>query len=217
MVGAGAPSRLTGGVRWFTADLHLGHANIIGYCDRPFASVAEMDDALVERWNEAVGPDDEVWVLGDVALGPIEASLARVGELAGRKVLVAGNHDRCWAGHTGRAGERAPEWAERYREAGFAEIHQGTVELELAGRRVLADHFPYQGDSHPWDRYTAQRPIDDGRTWLLHGHVHTRWQVQGRMVNVGVDVWDYRPVAEGTLAEQIAAGPTDGAGTGDRG
>lgn len=43
---------------WFTADLHLGHHNIVSYCDRPFESVAAMNRALVDRWTEVVGDDD---------------------------------------------------------------------------------------------------------------------------------------------------------------
>ena len=51
---------------WFTADLHFGHANIINYSGRPYADVAVMNRALIDRWNAAVHPDDTVWVLGDV-------------------------------------------------------------------------------------------------------------------------------------------------------
>lgn len=50
----------------------------------------------------------------------------------------------------------------------------------------------------------AHRPVDDGETWLLHGHVHERWRQAERMINVGVDVWEYRPVAEGTLESVLA-------------
>lgn len=77
-----------------------------------------MNEALVARWNQTVRPQDTVWLLGDVALGQIEDSLAHVARLAGRKYLLAGNHDRCWAGH----GRRAEGWAERYLQAGFDEI-----------------------------------------------------------------------------------------------
>jgi calcineurin-like phosphoesterase family protein len=185
-------------MRWFTSDLHLGHENIIRYCARPFSSVEEMDDALVTNWNERVAPDDEVWVLGDVARGPIEASLGHVARLSGHKVLVAGNHDRCWAGHP----RRHDEWIDRYAAAGFDQIHQGTIETRLAGRTVLAGHFPYEGDSHDEDRFTRWRPVDDG-AWLLHGHVHTSWKANGRQINVGVDVWGYAPVSETDLAAII--------------
>ena len=43
------------------------------------------------------------------------------------------------------------------------------------------------------DKFAKWRPTDDGR-WLLCGHVHEKWKIQGRMINVGVDVWDYKPV-----------------------
>ena len=189
---------------WFTADLHFGHANIIRYCRRPFADVVEMNEALVRRWNATVGPDDTVWVLGDVALGAIEDGLAHVGRLAGRKLLVTGNHDRCWDGH----GSRSAGWLTRYLDAGFAEIHQGPVMLSVGPHPVLACHFPYRGDSHDEDRHADRRPADHG-AWLLHGHVHTRWRQHGRMINVGVDVWDYSPVSESALAALIDDGPAD--------
>lgn len=180
--------------RFFTADLHFGHHNIIEYCRRPFGDVDEMNAALVDRWNEVVGDEDEVVVLGDVAMGRISETLPLVGALHGRKVLLAGNHDRCWHGH--HKGVEAA--TARYLDAGFEEIWQGQVELEFDGRTVLACHFPYRGDSHDHDRYVAHRPPDRG-AWLLHGHVHERWRTSGRMINVGVDVWDYRPVADDVL------------------
>ncbi len=174
---------------WLTSDLHLGHANIIGYCDRPFDDVGHMDAELTRRWSERVAVDDVVWVLGDVAMGSIGRSLERIAALPGEKHLVAGNHDRCWPGH----GRKAERWVSRYRDAGFVEIVTET-EIDLGDGVVLpACHFPYVGDSHDEDRFTAWRPVDDGR-WLLHGHVHERWNVEGRQINVGVDVWDYAPV-----------------------
>jgi calcineurin-like phosphoesterase family protein len=187
--------------RYWTADLHLGHTNIIRYCGRPFADVDEMDEALIAHWNETVGPDDEVWVLGDLAMGPIDRGLERASRLQGRKVLVAGNHDRCWYGH----GDKAERWIDRYlSDAGFVEIVQGSVDAIVAGVPVHVCHFPYEGDSHDADRYTAHRPADDGG-WLLHGHVHERWRTEGRQVNVGVDVWDFRPVSDAELAPLLTS------------
>lgn len=185
-------------MRWFTADLHFGHENIIRYCNRPFASTDEMNDALVANWNDRVAPGDEVWVLGDVAMGPIEVSLGHVARLAGHKSLLAGNHDRCWAGNE----RRQRDWVGRYEEAGFEQVLQGTVTTNIAGQTVLAGHFPYEGDSHDEDRFVGWRPVDEG-AWLLHGHVHTTWRVRGRQINVGTDVWGYAPVDEPTLAAII--------------
>ena len=183
---------------WFTADLHLGHQNIIRYCDRPYRTVAEMNEDLVARWNERVAPEDTVWVLGDVAMGQIATNLPLARRLRGTKHLVAGNHDRCWAGY----GKKAAQATAMYRNAGFETIRT-THELELAGRRVLLNHFPYEGDSHAEDRFIPWRPVDEGQ-WLLHGHVHTTWRHNKRMINVGVDVWDLAPVAEETIAQTIA-------------
>jgi calcineurin-like phosphoesterase family protein len=105
-----------------------------------------------------------------------------VAELAGRKVLLTGNHDRCWPGHV----RRADGWEERYLEAGFDEILHGEVTVDVGEHQPVACHFPYRGDSHERDRFVDSRPVDRGQ-WLLHGHVHERWLRRGRMINVGVD------------------------------
>jgi calcineurin-like phosphoesterase family protein len=189
---------------WFSSDLHFGHANIIGYSDRPFRDVGAMNRAMIERWNAVVAPYDTVWMLGDIALGRIEESLPLVGQLNGVKRLVAGNHDRCWPS----LGTKADKWVERYLDAGFTEIANNEVTLQVGDTSVRACHFPYRGDSHDHDRYVEERPVDDGG-WLLHGHVHERWRQRERMINVGVDAWNYQPVSETELADLIAAGPRD--------
>ena len=51
---------------FFTADLHFGHANIIRHCARPFASVEEMDAALLANWRRRVRADDTVYIVGDL-------------------------------------------------------------------------------------------------------------------------------------------------------
>ncbi|MFV0318672.1 MAG: metallophosphoesterase [Microthrixaceae bacterium] len=203
--------------RFFTADLHLGHRNIARYePERARAAgvdplcgpaddrtQARLDTFLIDHWNEVVGPDDEVWLLGDAVMGRLDQTIAHLGRLLGRVVLVPGNHDRVWAGD-----RRRDEWWDRYLAAGIEEIVDGTAVLELAdGAVVDVDHFPFRGDSGPTDRYLDWRPEDQGRV-LLHGHVHSTWRTNGRMINVGVDVWDYYPVAEQQvidLARAVAA------------
>jgi len=187
--------------RYWTSDLHLGHANIIRYTGRPFADVDEMNRALIERWNDAVTDTDEVWVLGDVALGRIDETLGLVEQLHGRKILLTGNHDRCWHGH----GAKAERWIGRYADAGFDEIHHGSIETPLGSTPVMCSHFPYRGDSRDHERYPDHRPIDSGAV-LLHGHVHERWKVRDRQINVGVDVWDFRPITDEEILEAIGDG-----------
>ncbi len=183
---------------YFTADQHFGHRSIVEHCGRPFHSVGEMDAVLVSRWNAVVRPLDTVHVLGDVAMGRREESLPLVGCLAGHKILYPGNHDRCWYGH----GERALRLEQEYLDAGFDEIRQGPLTMTVGYREVLVCHLPYRGDSGDsgeTERYAKFRPVDEGM-WLLHGHVHEKWRQQGRMANVGVDVWDFTPVAEQVIA-----------------
>jgi calcineurin-like phosphoesterase family protein len=87
---------------FLTSDLHFGHSKMYempfrranGEPLRPWASATEADEALVERWNEAVRPTDKVYVLGDVAIP--RSGLRRLEQLNGDKVLVLGNHDSCW-------------------------------------------------------------------------------------------------------------------------
>lgn len=189
---------------WFTSDLHFGHENIIKYCARPYRDVDEMNQDLIRRWNDVVSDHDTVWVLGDFAMGDISDTLTIAADLRGHKILLAGNHDRCWTGRR----ESAEAWTERYLESGFAEVRQGVQSLTINGHRVDLCHFPYVGDSHDKDRYIEHRPVDHGG-WLLHGHVHERWRQRDRMINVGVDANSYAPLGEDEVARMMEAGPAD--------
>jgi hypothetical protein len=74
--------------RYLISDLHLDHANIIDYCDRPFTDVEEMNETLVENWNETVDDDDEVVFVGDLALTRGEDQLCEwIDRLSGRLVF----------------------------------------------------------------------------------------------------------------------------------
>jgi calcineurin-like phosphoesterase family protein len=181
---------------WWTSDTHFSHANIIRYCDRPFASVEEMNAELTARWNDTVAPDDEVWHLGDLVLGQnIEAQIERTAVLAGVKRLVPGNHDRVARSFEGRTD--FSRFAPLYRAAGW-EIMPELITHTIGGHEVLVCHFPYAGDSHARDRYDEFRPVDHGLP-IIHGHVHNTFAELGRQFNVGVDVRSFRPVPEESI------------------
>lgn len=77
-----------------TSDTHFGHANIIKYCDRPFASIAEMDEALIQRWNSRVTNKDVVYHLGDFAFANRERIFDIIDRLEFKELfIVPGNHD----------------------------------------------------------------------------------------------------------------------------
>ena len=80
--------------RYLTSDLHLGHANIIDHCDRPFTDVEEMNETLIQNWNQTVREQDIVFFLGDLGHFADEEQLREwLGQLHGRIVFIEGNHD----------------------------------------------------------------------------------------------------------------------------
>lgn len=80
-----------------TADLHLGHSKMLSFLQpdgsplRPFASIEEMHEIILERWNSVVRQKDTVYVLGDIAMP--RAAIKLVESFNGRKILIKGNHD----------------------------------------------------------------------------------------------------------------------------
>ena len=82
---------------WITSDLHFGHANIKKFCPETrgrFRDVEHMRETMIEEWNQLVGQDDTVYILGDVAFLPAAEAVAIMHRLHGRKILIEGNHDR---------------------------------------------------------------------------------------------------------------------------
>jgi calcineurin-like phosphoesterase family protein len=78
---------------FYTSDLHFGHANAIRFDNRPFRDVGDMEERLIENWNETVGGDDEVYILGDFCFGLKKDPALILKKLRGRKHLIQGNHD----------------------------------------------------------------------------------------------------------------------------
>jgi calcineurin-like phosphoesterase family protein len=153
---------------WFTADTHFGHAGALALYRRPFASVAAMDAAMAERWNQTVGPDDEVWHLGDFALrtsASVAGALLR--SLNGRKHLVTGNNDPPEI-------VALPEWSSV----------QTYAEINADEHRLVLCHYAFR----TWNGM-SKGALD------LHGHSHGRLKPLPRQTDVGVDCWDFRPVA----------------------
>ena len=152
---------------WFTADTHFGHGGALGLFRRPFASVAEMDDAMIALWRERVAPADDVWHLGDVAVGVKPDRLDTILErLTGTIRLVAGNNDDGSRDH--------PRWAEVVEYA----------EAELDGTKLVLCHYPLR--SWRWQHKGC---------WNLHGHSHGKLKPLTRQRDVGVDVHEFAPVS----------------------
>ena len=79
---------------FFIADLHFGHKNYLAYDNREFPSIEAHDEALIERWNNAVGISDDVWILGDISWYSSMKTIEIFKRLNGTKHLCVGNHDK---------------------------------------------------------------------------------------------------------------------------
>jgi calcineurin-like phosphoesterase family protein len=165
---------------FFTSDTHFGHGGALGLFRRPFASVADMDTALIAGWNSVVAPADEVWHLGDFALGRPVARMAEILQaLNGRKRLVAGNND-------GEATCGLAGWASVVPYA----------EIALDGIALVLCHYPFRS----W-RDMAKGSLN------LHGHCHGKLKAFPRQIDVGVDVWALRPVTLATIMSAVRPAP----------
>lgn len=164
---------------WFTADTHFGHTKIIGFVGRPFKSVEEMDEIMIQRWNECVQSSDTIYHLGDFALmqkttPEIEVYVKR---LQGQKFLVHGNHDH-----------------KRTRRAkGFQEITPYR-EIKVGDQKIVLMHYAMK----TWNR-------SHHGSWQLHGHSHGNMErdFQRKQLDVGVDSWDFRPISFEEVSKEM--------------
>lgn len=192
---------------YFTSDHHFYHARVIQYCSRPFLNVEEMNEKMIVEWNNVVAPYDTVYYLGDfsMAFRAVELYTKR---LNGIKILYAGNHDFVHPAHKkSKNEENQKKWIQSYLDNGWAEVHI-SGEMNIPGvATVNINHLPYlEGGSGQDIRHGKFRPNDDGR-WLLCGHVHEKWAQRGKMINVGVDVRNFKPISIIEISAIINAAP----------
>lgn len=169
---------------FFTSDTHFCHSNIIKYCKRPFANIAENDEEIIRRWNEKVPEDGIVFHLGDVAFGDPERVDNILERLNGTIYLVIGNHD--W-----RRVVNNHKW--RF------EMMTQQINMKIGKRHIILNHYPMLAFSGAWRGEDA--------TYQLFGHVHTSPYTdegldQQRMkylftsqYDVGVDNNNFTPVS----------------------
>lgn len=176
---------------FFTSDHHFFHKNIIQYCNRPFSDIQEMHRELIKRWNDTIAPRDTVYVLGDFCFGKSTALIETAKKLNGRKILIRGNHDK--------------QKLHALNEA-FFDVHD-ELTINLGGKAWKLSHYPYIPDENEIlagkeYRFLEKRPKKT-TPYLLHGHVHQAWKCKDDMINVGVDVWNFFPVSETQLLDEV--------------
>lgn len=160
---------------FLTSDTHFFHSNVIKFCDRPYGSMEEMNQQLIQNWNDVVGPFDHVWHLGDVSFGSVEDTENILYQLNGLKHLITGNHDR-----KGRC--QKLDWSKHFVDQHDYYRLKVTVEPSVTYKAVLC-HFPFKS----WER----------GYYNFHGHLHTlKKDPPGKWMqhDVGVDLNNYTPI-----------------------
>lgn len=168
---------------FFTADTHFGDAALVRRRRGLFGSVEGHDEALIARWNAVVGPEDEVWHLGDFAADASRAHCVAVfARLNGTKRLVRGNHD------TNRVLELP--WND-------PPVESARITATDAGGqpwRLFLSHYPHRS----WPGFWRE-------TRHLYGHTHACLPDTSRACDVGADACDYRPVDLKMILARLSA------------
>ena len=176
-------------MKYYTADPHFGHNNIIKLCDRPFGSGHAMNEQMVLRWNNMVRGNDEVFIIGDFTLGNAEFAKEFLGRLNGQIFMVPSiGHDKKWV-RGWRLRHDKDFLKSKFKM--LSPIHR----VKDAGHTLILCHYPlvtwensFHGSIH------------------LHGHEHGRQGIMGWAgdfaeaqepafrVDVGVDIWNFVPI-----------------------
>jgi calcineurin-like phosphoesterase family protein len=161
---------------FFTADTHFGHANIIQYTNRPFDSASHMDEVLIANWNSVVGPDDEVYHLGDFALCNPEPCHRILSRLNGRIHLIRGNHEK-----TALCMPERFEWVKDYHE-----MHVPSARAGRGKQMIVLCHYAMR----VWN-------ASHHGSWQLYGHSHGALPDDSGLlsIDVGVDCHGYTPIS----------------------
>lgn len=156
---------------YFISDTHFCHSNIIKYCNRPFKDAKEMNETLINNWNNIVTNKDIVYHLGDFCLSTDDEIKNIFNRLNGTIILIRGNHDR--------------KSVKFYEDIGFKVLTNPPIILEKY--KLMLSHVPLL-DSNIKEGYIN-----------LHGHIHNKSISENysddKHINLSVDVTDYKPVS----------------------
>ena len=161
---------------WFTSDTHFNHLNMLSFKNedgspvRPFRSLREMNETIIDNWNTRVKPSDIIYHLGDVFFGSKDDFEQLWPRLNGKKRLIVGNHDNI-----------------KYIVQGgfFAKIMMWRVWHD---KNLLFTHVPVHQD------VLRERVLDADDAINIHGHTHSRGSPEGPYRSVCVEMTDYKPV-----------------------
>lgn len=165
---------------WLISDTHFNHNQPFLYEPRGFATVKEMNEAIIERWNSLVKPEDTVYYLGDVIMGDLDAGLPLVKSLNGHIKLALGNHD---------TSQRVAAFSEFFDEIQFG------YRLKVGKKVFYLSHYPMLTGN-----------FDNSKTYSIHGHTHNPsffTDEYDLMFNVCCDATNCYPIAFEYIVEEF--------------
>lgn len=173
--------------KFYTSDLHLGHKNILMHDNRPFKTVEEMTDTIIQNWNKNVSKDDLVYVLGDMFWDNnlVETVMT---QLNGIKFLIKGNHDRVSSSH-----KKYFEWIKEYEVIKDGSDHVVLFHYPIA-HWINADH----GYVHLYGHIHNSR---DNRPFEYYKTEMTKRNIPYECYNVGCMLHNYKPVTLNELRD----------------
>lgn len=167
---------------FFTSDLHINDSRLNLYSrDLVFKDAKEVNEHIIKVWNETVGKDDLVYLLGDISMD--KEGLEILDKLNGEKILVKGNYDIS----VEDGGTAKYEINDKILSKYFTKVVDD-LEIEIGGEKVYLNHFP------------TNARVD---VFNIVGHIHGCWKVGRNMVNVGLDAWHFTPVSEDLIKFQM--------------
>lgn len=138
---------------YFISDLHFGHTNILYFDNRPFKTIEEHDEYIVNKWNETVDIDDDVYILGDISWHNTTKTIEIFKRLNGNKHLIKGNHDAKLLRN------------EELRKLFVEIVDYKELDIGLENKRIVLSHYPipfFNNHYYGW--------------YHLYGHVHNSWE-----------------------------------------
>jgi calcineurin-like phosphoesterase family protein len=154
---------------WFTADYHIGHANILKYCNRPFQDVEEMDESILENFDSLIEKNSIIFFLGDIAFGDdLTRRVLTLMLQKGEVHFIRGNHDM-----------RYLKTIEQ-----LAGSVNDLLDIEIDGQPITLCHYAM--------RVWHKSHFD---SWMLYGHSHATLPPVGKQWDVGVDNNRFLPLS----------------------
>lgn len=181
--------------RYWTADWHLGHSNILNYCNRPFRDVEHMNERIIAEANMRAREDDNLIHVGDFVIRGVQKGIEGLRlkwndyakQINSNLVLLEGNHDK--QNKTKTIGRDLISWVSHF--------------------RVFVSHYPTNSVTHDPELIDW---VYGNCDFAVCGHVHDNWSHRWMSVshgkppflniNVGVDVRNYRPMSDDELTNE---------------